>query len=87
VPAARLIVVAGDRRPSSARPRRARSGPITVPSGWEALRMATPRSAWRAGLNRVDLLFAGAVPVDAGVGDVDYLLIQVREDAARAAAH
>lgn len=63
---------------------RARFGPIAVPSEWETLRVATPLSAWRAGVNRVDLLFAGAPPADAGggVADVDYLRIQVREDAA-----
>jgi hypothetical protein len=63
---------------------RARFGPIAVPADWQTVRIATPRSAWRAGVNRVDLLFAGAAPADADrrVADVDYLRIQIREDAA-----
>jgi hypothetical protein len=63
---------------------RARFGPVAVPSDWQTVRIATPKSAWRAGVNRVDLLFAGVAPADAEgrVADVDYLRIQVRVDPA-----
>jgi hypothetical protein len=63
---------------------RARFGPVAVPSDWQTVRMATPKSAWRAGVNRVDLLFADAGPngPDGRVADIDYLRIQVREEPA-----
>jgi hypothetical protein len=63
---------------------RARFGPIAVPSDWQTVRIATPKSAWRVGVNRVDLLFAGASPAgaDGRVADVDYLRVQIHEEPA-----
>jgi hypothetical protein len=63
---------------------RARFGPIAVPSDWQTVRIATPKSAWRVGVNRVDLLFAGAGPAgaDGRVADVDYLRVQIHEEPA-----
>jgi hypothetical protein len=48
------------------------------------VRIATPKSAWRVGVNRVDLLFAGASPAgaDGRVADVDYLRVQIHEEPA-----
>jgi hypothetical protein len=60
---------------------RARFGPMPVPDAWQTVVLATPASAWRAGVNRVSLEFSPA-PGSAGAtgpaADVDYIRVQVR---------
>ena len=58
--------------------------PVTLGSGWQAVRIAVPRAAWRSGVNHLELRFAyEARPSAAGIPEgrvfaasVDVILLQ-----------
>ena len=58
--------------------------PVTLAAGWQPVRIAVPRAAWRSGVNHLELRFAyEARPSDAGIPDgrtfaasVDALLLR-----------
>jgi hypothetical protein len=68
-----------------------RFGPFPVAPEWQTIVIATPKSAWRAGVNRVRLQFLVTTPPTGQGTDepralaaaVDYVRIQIRDGAAR----
>src|SRR4029079_719250 len=44
-------------------------GTVTLPRGWNQIALAAPASAWRIGINELELFLSSSVAPDAGNGD------------------